>query len=199
MSRLAMTLVVSSLFTIAGCTSDPEFTDYSLAETSENTGDGHDHGAHEGAHGGAVIEFDAAHAHHAEVVFDEATRDITVYFYGAEIGEAHAASDVMIELEDEDGETELTVVASPLDGETDESASRYMVAGAGVPENITSADALHGHFHATLDGQDFKGDLCSHHDHHDHDGHDHGSDSDHDEHEGHDEDHADDHDDEKEE
>ena len=186
---LMMTLAVGTMSLVAGCTSEPEFTDYSLAEPSENTGDGHDHGAHEGAHGGQVIEFDAAHAHHAEVVFDEASRDITLYFYGAEIGEAHSASELVVELEEGDEEIHLEVAASPLEGETDETSSRFVVAGAGLPDNVKTADDLHGHFHVTLDGQDFKGDLCSHHSHGEHG--EHGSPSDHDE--GHDE-HGDDHD-----
>lgn len=173
MTRFWMTLTACSLMTAIGCNSDAEFTNYELAPEGEHTHEGHDHHDHEGAHGGHVIEFDAAHAHHAELVFDEASRDITLYFYGAEIGEAHPAEGLVVELEEDDGEIHLDVTASPLEGETEETASCYVVAGADVPEEIKSAEDLHGHFHVTLDGQDFKGDLSNHEDHdHGHEGHD---------------------------
>jgi hypothetical protein len=174
MTRFWITLTACSLMTAVGCNSEPEYTDYTLAPEGEHTHEGHDHHAHEGAHGGHVIEFDAAHAHHAELVFDEASRDIKLYFYGAEIGNAHPAEGLVIELEEGDEEVELNAVAAPLEGETEETASCYVVAGADVPEGIKSAADLHGHFHVTLDGQDFKGDLSKHEDHdHGHEGHEH--------------------------
>jgi hypothetical protein len=194
MTRFWMTLIACSLMTAVGCNSESEFTDYELAPEGEHTHEGHDHHDHEGAHGGHVIEFDAAHAHHAELVFDETSRDITLYFYGAEIGSAHPAEGLVVELEEGDEEIHLEVAAAPLDGETEEAASCYVVAGANVPEAIKSAEDLHGHFHVTLDGQDFKGDLSDHEDHnHEHEEHhEHGDDEDHDHH---DEDH--DHDEDK--
>jgi len=186
MTRFWMTLATCSLMTAIGCNSESEYTDYKLAPESENAHAGHDHHDHEGAHGGHVIEFDAAHAHHAELVFDEKSRDITLYFYGAEIGAAHSAEGLTVELEEGDEEVQLKVATSPLDGETEETASCYVVAGANVPEGIQSAEDLHGHFHVTLDGQDFKGDLSNHEDHdHGHEGHDHEDAQDHGE-EGHD-------------
>jgi len=194
MTRFWFSLTACSLIAIAGCTSEPEYTDYALAPEGEQTHDDHDHHSHEGAHGGHVIEFDAAHAHHAELVFDEASRDITLYFYGAEIGEAHPAEGLTVELEESDGEVELDVEAAPLEGETEEAASCYVVAGANVPEDIKSADDLHGHFHVTLDGQDYKGDLTNHEDH-DHEHEDHNEEDDHHE----DEDHDDEDEDEEEE
>lgn len=182
MSRHWMSLTLCSCLAILGCDSSEDGTTYEDAPLSEKHE--HDH-AHEGAHGGQVIEFDAAHAHHAELVFSEESRDITLYFYGAEIGEAHAAEGLVFELEQGDEEEHLDVTASPLEGETEETASRYVVAGADVPDYVKSADDLHGHFHVTLDGTDFRGSFGE--DHHDHD---HGEEG-HDDHDEHHDDHED--------
>jgi hypothetical protein len=181
MSLKWMFLTTCSLLTIVGCGASSEYESYENAPMSENTDTGHEH-HHEGAHGGQVIEFDPAHAHHAELVFNEDSRDITLYFYGAQIGEAHPAENLVFELEEGDDELHLDVAASPLEGETEETASSFVIAGSEVPENIKSAAALHGHFHVTLDGQDFRGSFGEH------EGHDHDGDEEHGEHEGHDDD-----------
>jgi len=164
MSRHWMSLTLCSCLAISGCNSSEDgavsYEDAPLSEKHE-----HDH-AHEGAHDGLVIEFDAAHAYHAELVFNEESRDITLYFYGAEIGEAHPAEGLVVELEKDGEELHLDVTASPLDGETEETASRFIVAGADVPEYVKSGDDLHGHFHVTLNGTDFRGSFGE--DDHDH-------------------------------
>jgi len=173
-----MFLTLCSCLAIFGCgSSDNGAVSYEDAPLSEK----HEHGhGHDGAHDGLVIEFDPTHAHHAELVFDEESRDITLYFYGAEIGEAHPAEDLVFELEEGDDELHLDVTASPLEGE--ETASRFVVAGADVPDYVKSGDDLHGHFHVTLDGTDHRGSFGE--DDHDHGEHDHGED-------GHDDDHDD--------
>lgn len=192
MSRYWMSLALGCCLAITGCDSSGEFNDYGDAPLSDNTETGHSHGA---AHGGEVIEFDAAHAHHAEMVFDAQSRDITLYFYGAEIGAAHPVDALVVELEDGDEEVHLEATASPLDGETKEASSRFVVAGSEIPEGAKSLHDLEGHFHVTMDGQEFHGNFGHHHgeDGHDHGDHeDHGEHDEHGEHEDHDED-GDDH------
>lgn len=194
MSRYWITLSLCSCLALTGCDSSKEFSDYDEAPLSENTDTGH---SHAGAHGGEVIEFDAAHAHHAEMVFDAESRDITLYFYGAEVGKAHPAEGLVVELEEGDDEIHLEAAAAPLEGETEETASCYVVAGSQIPEGTKSLHDLEGHFHVTMDGQDFRGSF-GHHDHgHDHGEEGHHDDDDHehgdDDHDGHDEDGDEDH------
>jgi len=167
MSHKWMTLTVCSLLTVTGCNPSEEYEDYSNAPLSENTNhDHHDHHDHGGVYGGQIIEFDAAHAHHAELVFDDQTRDITLYFYGAEIGKAQAAEGLVFEVDKADGdELHLDISAMPLEGETEDTASRFVVAGSELPPEITSAADLHCHFHVNLNGQEFTGHLA-HDDHH---------------------------------
>ena len=112
---------------------------------------------------------DDAHAHHAELVFDAASRDITVYFYGAEVGEAKAASSVTLELHVADGHKDLATKPMPLDGETDATASRWAISGADLPAEIKGEEQLDGHLEATMDGQPFSYALEPHS--HDHDEH----------------------------
>jgi len=156
---------------LAGCAEETEFQDYTDAELSENTGHGH-----AGAHGGHVIELSDSHEYHAEVTFDTDSRDITVYFYGAKIGEGVPASDFVFELDSDEGEAELAAAPAPLEGETEETASCFVVAGANVPESITGEEQINAHFHVTLGGNEYVGELHAHshgdaHDHGDHDDH----------------------------
>jgi hypothetical protein len=155
-------------FCVAGC-EESSYEDYSKAPLSETAAHDHDHGEHEGKHGGHVLELDDAHGHHAEMVFDKATRDITLYFYGSEIGVAKTATSLEFELEKGEDEVELESKASPLDGETPEACSRFVIAGSQLPEEIKSEEQLDGHFHVTIDGKELVGSFHAHsHDEHGH-------------------------------
>ena len=159
---------------VSGC-EDADHVEYGKAPLSESHD--HDHGAHEGKHGGHVLELDDAHGHHAELLFDEATRDITLYFYGSEIGVAKAASGLIFEIEQDGKEVVLESKAAPLDGETAESCSRYTITGAGLPESVKSEEQLEGHFHVTIGDKEFVGELHAHsHDEHAAEGHAHDAD-----------------------
>ncbi len=162
-----MALAVA-VFGSLGC-EEADYQDYSKAPLSEGHDHDHDHGE-VGKHGGHILELDDAHAYHGELVFDAATRDITIYFYGAEVGEAKAATAVALEVHDGDAHKDLTSKPMPLDGETDETASRWLISGADLPADIKSEEQLDGHLEATLDGKSFSYALEPHtHDDHGHD------------------------------
>lgn len=179
-AALAFSLVVL----LNGCADDDGFQEYASAPVSDSHDHDHGHGhGHEGAHGGHVFELDDAHGHHMELTFDQETRDITLYFYGAEIGTGVATTGVSLHLEG-DTETELSAEAVPAEGETPESSSVFRIAGSSLPEGITGEEQLNGHIHATIAGEEFAADLVAH----SHDDHDHGHEG-----HGHDDDHHDDH------
>jgi hypothetical protein len=122
-----------------------------------------------------VLELDDTHGHHAEMVFDTATRDITLYFYGSEIGVGKPATGLAFEIEKDGAEVILEAKASPLEGETEATASRFVIAGSQLPEAIKSEEQLDGHFHVTVDGKELVGEFHAHsHDDHAHDEHAHG-------------------------
>ena len=157
---------------VAGC-EDADYQSYNEAPLSEaaahNHAHDHDHDHGEvGKYGGYVLELDDAHAHHGELVFDADTRDVTVYFYGSEVGVAKVASQVTLELHVADGHKELVAKSSPLEGETDETASCWVFSGTDLPANVTSEEQLDGHLEATIDGKPFSYGL-EQHSHGDHD------------------------------
>lgn len=158
---------------MSGC-GGSDYQDYSDAPLSDgHDHHDHDHGVHSGVHGGHVLELDDAHGHHAEMVFDKETRDITIYFYGSEIGVAKPASELIFELNVAGDEQVLKAVRSPLEGESEESCSRFVVAGTQIPESITSEAQLDGHFHVTINGKEYVGEFHAH-SHGNHGGSDHG-------------------------
>jgi hypothetical protein len=173
-------LALAAVFA-AGC-EEGSYQDYSKAPLSEghdhghdhDHDHGHDHGGHAGKYGGHVLELDDTHGHHAEMVFDKATRDITLYFYGSEIGVGKPATGLAFEIEKDGAEVVLEAKASPLEGETEATASRFVIAGSQLPEAIKSEEQLDGHFHVTVDGKELVGEFHAHsHDEHAHDDHGH--------------------------
>ncbi len=96
------------------------------------------------------------------MVFDDSTRDVTLYFYGGKIGDAKAATSLEFEIEKDGVEVALESKASPLDGETDAACSRFVVSGSQFPEAIKSEEQLDGHFHVTIDGKEFTGSFHPH-------------------------------------
>jgi len=159
-----------------GC-EDADYQTFNEAPLSEASAHVHDHDHGEvGKHGGHVLELDDAHAHHGELVSDAKTRDVTVYFYGGEVGEAKAPSSVTLSLHVADGHKDLVAKPTPLEGETTETASCWVFSGADLAENFKGEEQLDGHLEVTMDGKPFSYGLEPHS--HDHDGHDHDKHSD---------------------
>lgn len=174
--RLSFVLALSACgsFLLAGCqdqgSESPAANAGTSAGSTSHSAEDHGHSGQEGKHGGTVIELDDAHRYHAELTLDAATRDVTLYFYGSEIGVAKAATGLEFELEKDGDELMVESKASPLDGETAEACSRFVVAGSALPESVKAVGDLEGHFHIIIDGKEYVGDLPGHHDHdHDHD------------------------------
>lgn len=167
MAGLAM-----AAFCAVGC-EESKYEEYSKAPLSvpqahdHDHDHDHDHGGHEGKHGGHVLELDDTHGYHAELVFDSATRDITLYFYGSEIGVAKNVTDLEFEIEMGGAEAELESKASPLEGETEETCSRFVISGTQLPAGVKSEEQVDAHFHVTIDGKEFVKELKPHsHDEH---------------------------------
>lgn len=126
----------------------------------------HDHSS--GPHEGHLVVF-GDEAYHGEIVFDEAAGELTVYIIKADATTAHPidqeAVEVHLELDGE--EVELTLPASPDTGDPDGTSSRFVLGSEDVPDGIQDAEDLHGHIVATIDGEEYEGEIT-----HDH-GHDH--------------------------
>lgn len=175
--RMILPGLALAAFAAVGCDAG-NYQDYSKAPLSDghdhghdhDHDHGHDHGGHAGKYGGHVLELDDTHGHHAEMVFDTATRDITLYFYGSEIGVGKPATGLAFEIEKDGAEVVLEAKALPMEGETEATASRFVIAGSQLPEAIKSEEQLDGHFHVTIDGKELVGEFHAHsHDDHAHD------------------------------
>ncbi|MEM1061652.1 MAG: hypothetical protein AAGJ97_04900, partial [Planctomycetota bacterium] len=142
-----------------------------------------------GPNGGHIIEFADDHSIHGEFVLNET--GATLYLTGSDMSTPVVAEEVVFDFEVEaaDGsEEEIDVVLAAVDGKE----GVYSAPADGLP--TTDIEEAHGHFHITVAGEHYDGDL-SHghdghdgHDHGDHEGHDHGDHDGHDhgDHEGHD-------------
>ena len=170
-SRKWMAGFAMAVFSVVGC-EDTSYQEYTKAPLSEPQEHAHEHAEEAGLHGGHILEIDDAHAHHAELVFDNSTRDVTLYFYGGVVGVAKVATELEFEIEKDGKEVALESKASPLDGETEATCSRFIIAGSQFPEAIKSEEQLDGHFHVTIDGKEFTGSFHPHsHDEAAHDDH----------------------------
>lgn len=181
-------LVAAGLF--VGCGNNEDFkegvsdADRDAAAHDEAHSDDH---AHTAPHGGHLIEL-GDHQYNLEVTFD-ADKTLTLYVLDAhaENPVAIAPGDIEFELEHGDDEVEIELTPMPLEGETAEKASVYVAKGNEHLAELEDIEALHGHAHVTIDGEEFLGEL--EHDHEGEDGHaEHGDHGDHKEGDKHDED-----------
>lgn len=109
-----------------------------------------------GPHGGHVYRIGDSGEYHAEMVFDPNSRNITLFFSGPDSKKPRPASDIIFEPEVDGRPVILKAVPSPLDGETVESCSRFVIEGRTLPEKIVQEEQLEGHFHVTFDGKEFQ-------------------------------------------
>ncbi len=144
---------------VAGC-GNKEGNPPSNATASTATNPSHDStNPQTRPHGGQILEIGDTREFHAELVFDSNTRNITLYFYGAEVGTPHPASELIFEPEVGGKAVILAADPSPLDGESAETCSRYVVQGNKLPSEITTTEQLEGHFHVTLNGTEYEKDF----------------------------------------
>jgi len=162
----------------------------------------HDHGPHDGH----LIEL-GDHDFHAELVFDEETKTITVYVLGHEPEDAHAidSKELALNLMIDEKPAQFILTAVAQEGDPEGKSSRFVLAGdEQIAEHIHDEEDLHGRVNVKIDRKDYSGEIA--HDHgHDEEEHAHEDDHDHedeDEHEeGHEhegEEHGEEHDEDKE-
>lgn len=95
-------------------------------------GDDHDHHHHAhptvGPHKGTILEWGNNHEHHLELVIDREKQQATVYFLDHDMkkSEATALKNGEVRIIDAENSVQIPLVASPLEGETADKASRYV-------------------------------------------------------------------------
>ena len=132
-------------------------------------GDGHthdhDHAHGAGPHGGTVTDWGGG-AYHIEFTVDHEKQAATVYVLGSDEKTPSPIKTDKISLVINDPETEIELVASPLDGETADNASRF----TGTHETLGIVREFSGTIQGLVDGTPYTGDFseAAHGDDHKH-------------------------------
>jgi len=179
-SKIQFSMVLCLTLFVAGCPSGNEDL-RELGETDNvvNTDpvEEHDHHHDEGPHGGHILEFGD---YHGEITHKDGI--VTVYVLGndAETAVPLEVASAVLNLNSGEETVEIALTASPQDGETEGTSSRYVSAAGAVPESVKDVEDIEGSIVLTVGDKSMTAEIEHDHDHHEHD-------DDHD-HEGHDDD-----------
>lgn len=166
LSRAAAVLVGLSLIGLPGCGSEKQTRTFT-AEDETDHGDMHDHAHAHGPHGGHIIEL-GGEDYHAELTFDAASRKLTVYLLESDVKTPLPvdAASLAVRLKIGEETQELTLAATPLEGETEGKASQFVLVEGSVPESIKDEEDLHGQIVVSFGGQQYRGEITHDHGHH---------------------------------
>lgn len=176
------------LFLAAGCGPQQDQYQEYQPEGEVAAPDEHHHAHGHGTHDGHLIEL-GDEDYHAELVFDEESRQIIVYVLDSAAKEAVAldVEEIALNLVIDEQPVSLKLAAAPQEGDAEGRSSRFQIAGDQVPQEIHDEEDLEGRLSLTIDGVAFSGDIEHDHDHdHGHEDHD---DEHHDEDRGHEDQH----------
>jgi hypothetical protein len=156
MTRAAVILPLMLMFIAGGCNSE----DQQLGETP---GTGHAASiasvaqSKVGPNGGQAFNFGRIRPHEfqIEVLFDEGTRDLRLFFSRIQSAAPLPVDDLIFELEHEERDLILEANSVPRENETADSASEFRIGGKSLPAEITQREQIHGHLHVTIDGKEY--------------------------------------------
>lgn len=130
---------------------------------------GHEEHVHptEGPHGGSIVEL-GTEERHAELVHDQQSGEVTVYFLdsSAKLASPIDATQVTINLRHDGRAEQFTLAAAPVEGEVEGMSSRFVSTDKELAEDLDHSEA-HGQLVAVIGGKQYRGNI-----EHDH-GHDH--------------------------
>ena len=189
-ARLFSVTALAATLLLVGCgNSDPAEGDQTVAPVTDDQAEGYqevagDMHAHSAKHGGELIEV-GTHQYSLETL--EKDGQFVVY-----VMDAHHENPVMVktgdielELDLEDGD-EVELEGKAVE-EKDGMASQFTFA---MPEGMTTLEGQEGHFHLTINGEEFAPHLEHEgHEHKGHESHNHGEGGDHTHADHHDDDH----------
>lgn len=163
-----MWLSCFAMWLVLGCSEDPDARTFSDEDDVENTEpiEAHDH-AH-APHGGLYAVF-GAEEYHGEIVFDEEVGDLTVYILGSDGKTPYPITEeqVAVHMDLLGGEhLQLSLQAAPEAGDPEGASSRFLLAKEHVPDEVHTADKVT--IIATIDGEEYEGDVIREEHAHDH-------------------------------
>ncbi|MED5401909.1 MAG: hypothetical protein VX669_16085 [Planctomycetota bacterium] len=155
-------------------------SDIKPADPDAHHGHHHHHGEeHEAPHGGTLVEL-GDHQYHAEIVWDEKAKTITVFLLDGEAKAAVpiAASELVLNIDTDGKETMHKLAAKPQDDDGDDGqSSRFVTTDTALFESFHDNDSTAGQINVKIKDKPFA--IVVTHKEHDHD-HDHGDHKEHD-------------------
>ena len=149
-------------------------SDIKPADPDAHHGHHHHHGEeHKAPHGGTLVEL-GDHKYHAEIVWDEKAKSITVFLLDGEAQSPVSISSTELVLNIETGgkQSQHKLAAKPLDDDgEDGQSSRFVTTDTALFESFHDNDSTAGQINLTIQDKPFA--IVVTHKHHDHD-HDHG-------------------------
>ena len=157
-------------------------SDIKPADPDAHHGHHHHHGEeHEAPHGGTLVEL-GDHQYHAEIVWDEKAKTITVFLLDGEakVGVPIAAAELVLNIETDGKETMHKLAAKPQDDDGDDGqSSRFVTTDTALFESFHDNDSTAGQINVKIKDKPFA--IVVTHKQHDHDhDHDHGDHKEHD-------------------
>jgi hypothetical protein len=137
--------------------------------TTKKTGadkkvDDHDH-AHEGPHGGHLIELGGSEEYHAELAHDDKTNTVTIYLLGSNAKDkvTSAEKELTLNLTVAGKPLQFKLPAAPDEGDAAGESSRFQLSDASLLEAI-EAEGAKGRLNVKIGDKSYSGDV-EHHDH----------------------------------
>lgn len=164
MKKVGFTLALAAVIGFAGCNKPSETA---MNAPADGAGDhGHDHGdeAHDhsleghshgtGPHDGTIADWGGG-KYHVEFTVDHNKQQATVYIFGSDEKTPAPIDAESIELSIVEPAMQVTLQASPQDGETDGKSSRFI----GTHEKLGVVQEYAGTMTGVVDGTPYSGDF----------------------------------------
>lgn len=152
--------ILLSFAVFAGCNGEPDSTTSKSSGEQEGTDHaqehegegGHSHG--EGPHGGTLADWGGG-AYHVEFTVDHDKKEATVYVLGSDEKSPEPIKTEKILLTIKEPQLQTDLLPMPLEGETNESCSRYV----GTHDGLATVMEYEGTMSAEVDGTPYAGNF----------------------------------------
>jgi len=164
-----------TLSLLIGCGGSDDFQEFNPGDIKPADPGAHDHHHHHGEdhkapHGGTLVAL-GDHQYHAEIVWDETAKTITVYVLDGEAEKAVpiSAGEISLATGTGDKAEKHTFAAQPEEGDGEGKSSRFVSTDKALFETFHDNDSATGQIDLSIDGKSFAVPVVhQEHDHHDH-------------------------------
>lgn len=161
----AFSLFAAASLLLAGCGGGAD-EEFKPLENQPAKVEVEEHHHEEGPHGGHIIDL-GDHEYRAELTMDEQSRQVTVYLLEHDTDDPVAieAESITLNLRAGDQPTQVTLSATPQEGEAEGKSSRFQAPGDQIPEQIKDIEELEGELSVKIGEKSYTGEIEHDHDH----------------------------------